>query len=429
MQRMQQAHGEAVEVLEDDNQDPEIQQPKSYIAVSARQDHKQEASTGQGRAPSHFIETLSVTSIPSEAASALTAPTTDRQEVLDDDDELSIDTLETSTNGDSDTSDLEEVVNTVEVANARTQRSKFTAEEFQLLKKGSGGKRTKIVNAPVYPLHHGVTTVEDALQEWRFGFRGGPAIQDLNSQYGVHWRRPTDWSAYTARTAVVKEYTILVKEEGYTTEQAITKLDTEQGTSSLGTLRLRITARRNAGTNRKHGRELQGLHDTVVKDESTPARDDEEDELDDDDSTDETYLANNRKRVAPSYEEEPTTPFPFPIRHLNSISDIWQEWVKGWQGEESFESLMQTHGKIWSRKQFWNEHNNYFYSRWRIVSTIKEAFQTGAVATTTEAIRAMEEARESSDIPASGFILSRGFKDLTIEWRAKGRKDPSYAGL
>ncbi|GJJ71518.1 hypothetical protein EMPS_03868 [Entomortierella parvispora] len=427
IQRMQLGRNEVLEVLEGgDAEYSDLEEPRGPTATGSNGlDHNHEKFTVQGRGPSLLKETPSVTGIQSGAASSSTVKTTDPQKARDQEKPLQKETWDTFVHSDSDPSYLEDVVHAVGVADGRSQRSSFKAEEFQLLKKGSGGKRKRMVNAPVYPLHHEVLTVEDALQEWRYGFRGGPAIQDLNGRYGVHWRRPTDWSAYTARTAVVKEYTVLVKEEGYTSEQAIAKLNIEQGPSSLGTLRLRITARRNAGGKKKHT-DIQELHEDAADDAFNPLRDDDEGFTEDDDSADETYTANNRKKIAPALEEDAAEPFPFPIRHLNSISDIWQEWVKGWEGEESFESLMQTHGKIWGKKQFWNEHNNYFYSRWRIVSTIKEAFQTGAVATTTEAIQAMEKAREFNNTSASEFILSPGFKDLTVQWREKGRKESSY---
>ncbi|KAG0280668.1 hypothetical protein BGZ95_009224 [Linnemannia exigua] len=77
--------------------------------------------------------------------------------------------------------------------------------------------------------------VVNILEEWRFGLYGSQAFQDLNKQYGYHWRKREHIGRYHARTTVVCEFKRLVSEEGMDDDEAVASLVARQGTKATTT--------------------------------------------------------------------------------------------------------------------------------------------------------------------------------------------------
>lgn len=106
--------------------------------------------------------------------------------------------------------------------------SQFKAEEFEFLT--VGGQLTKFEGKVPTHLHmnEDIQSVEDVLQEWRFGFGGEPSIQDNNSKYGGRWRT-NQKSLYEMRSSVVMEFVRLVTKEGLSSQEAVQRLIQLQG--------------------------------------------------------------------------------------------------------------------------------------------------------------------------------------------------------
>ncbi|KAG0048362.1 hypothetical protein BGZ83_006667 [Gryganskiella cystojenkinii] len=94
---------------------------------------------------------------------------------------------------------------------------------------------------------NGVSSVLDVLEEWRFGFQGGPAIQDLNRELGLHWIGGDDgYAHYLVRQSIIQEYLRLVSfilradiyqgvgtKDTFASEYAVRVLEERQGSNSI----------------------------------------------------------------------------------------------------------------------------------------------------------------------------------------------------
>ncbi|KAG0043272.1 hypothetical protein BGZ83_011646, partial [Gryganskiella cystojenkinii] len=278
----------------------------------------------------------------------------------------------------------------------------FKAQEFQVMKtsgltKQDRDQRQRLVpddtSSIVYFLNQDVVTVPDALQEWRFGIHGGPAIQDLNSRFMNKWRAAKDTSSYIVRTTIIKEYIRLVTEEDYDDEEAIRALEILRGSSSLGTLNNYIrqpnhTKKRMLAYARGR-RRGEGDTDTNVEDLGS--------------------------------EQKIPRRFPFPVRDLDTFHDIWKEWTVGWEeGGESIENLVWMHGKLWNHERFKDKHYQMFRVKNQIVREVRKVVKSGVVGSAEEALDRLESARAEMMSRPSSFLKSQAWKEIQESWKAGG---------
>ncbi|KAG0055126.1 hypothetical protein BGZ83_009538 [Gryganskiella cystojenkinii] len=106
-----------------------------------------------------------------------------------------------------------------------------------------------------YRLSVNVKTVTDILTEWRFGFRNGPAIQDLNRDYGERWRNSGDKEMYDIRSLITQEFVQMVLEQNVPEEDAIQVLTAMSlGCSSWMAFSMELYDLARARETRKQGR-------------------------------------------------------------------------------------------------------------------------------------------------------------------------------
>ncbi|KAG0051015.1 hypothetical protein BGZ83_004204 [Gryganskiella cystojenkinii] len=158
--------------------------------------------------------------------------------------------------------------------------SQFKAEEFILPRRGCENtfKTAKLPLIPQYSMNDNVKTIVDVLREWRFGFQGGPAIQDLNFEYGGQWKLASDKNKYLHRTAAVKAYVELVTIKGLKDEEAISTLQRLMGQMTWRTLYRYIRdSRLDPESGRKRKRVSRGGVRTTEDQNVESSEDDEHD--------------------------------------------------------------------------------------------------------------------------------------------------------
>lgn len=232
----------------------------------------------------------------------------------------------------------------------------------------------------MYRICREANTVPLVLQEWRYGLYGHDAIQVLNNKFSAKWKCKEDKYIYEARHGVVKTYLHLVR-QGHSDTEAIEFLEQERAGKAIVTLYKHL--RKNA-----HERKPS----IYGEDEPEYPKD----------------LIHQAERVPrpPPIEE---TGFPFPVRLINSISNIWKEWEVGWEGEPSIRSQIDKHDRAWNDPRF-KKYENHFRYRNQLVRTIHEAVKENAVTSYEDAIRALEELRGAME--PSTFCGSEKFKSL-----------------
>jgi len=103
---------------------------------------------------------------------------------------------------------------------------RFKAQEFAVpVRKRGPRPGTLAAGVSPYVLNRNVATVRDVLAEWRYGVKGGPAIQDLQSISRRAWGVHRDGYEYTVRAAIVEEFLRAVMEDGQSEEEAIETLE------------------------------------------------------------------------------------------------------------------------------------------------------------------------------------------------------------
>ncbi|KAG0051601.1 hypothetical protein BGZ83_003521 [Gryganskiella cystojenkinii] len=155
--------------------------------------------------------------------------------------------------------------------------SRFKPSEFIVVNFRRSGQKFSTAPTPVI-LSDLVKTVRDVLEEWRYGFGGNRALQELNSEYGTSWRDSNkDHHKYIHRSAIVQEYVRLV-ECGNTEAQAISILEQMKGSRELSGLYRSI---KKAAIDEQGPLPGKGKRKKVAT--KVSAEENEIDELDDDD--------------------------------------------------------------------------------------------------------------------------------------------------
>jgi len=95
-------------------------------------------------------------------------------------------------------------------------------------------RKATLPGLPEYGFRTEVKTTQDILQEWRFGYKGRPAIQDLNKIYPSRWWGDQAQGEYEDRWMIVWEFVRLCEEKNLTSEEAVEVLEELRGdTGSL----------------------------------------------------------------------------------------------------------------------------------------------------------------------------------------------------
>ncbi|KAG0049843.1 hypothetical protein BGZ83_005336 [Gryganskiella cystojenkinii] len=298
---------------------------------------------------------------------------------------------------------------------------KFKAQEIRPMKPGYE-KMSKLPfrpASPVYILDGRVKSLWDILEEWRFGFKGGPAIQDINSKYNARWWETTDKANFECRAMIVKEFVDLVILEGYSEVAAFRDLETLQGLTGVYTLADAVRVRRenasriekrqsvNAGNGSGSGGNGSKNENSIDSENATSVKRRKATEPTTSRTTVLTPAVAHLRSAAGAN-------FPYPIRDFYSIENIWKEWTIGWSGEPSIESLMQTHGKVWKDKTDVKLYR-FFYYKDRYVNTVKQAVASGVVDSAEDAIQVLDGVR-GYRMPAT-FLASPEYKDIVFfQW-------------
>ncbi|GJJ71498.1 hypothetical protein EMPS_03848 [Entomortierella parvispora] len=433
--------------------------------------------------------------------------------------------------------------------------SKFNFTEFKLVSDAYSStiQKATIPGLPQYGFRTEVTTTHAVLQEWRYGYKGRPAIQDLNSLYPSRWWEDHAREEYENRRVIVTEFVRLCRDRDLTTEEAVEVLEELRGdTGSLRTLVDAIRAQHYYGltTGVRISSALKMIQVEPIQDssklafqcdqgrlesvdirvnpkphllsrqlpnhdpyQSGPHRDYSESRLEHDHAelapthdyaTNEhnrnhqnlkpgnshaghiptritlksgaennhiapisdqdigmvryvDYHHETRKRPLAYFIEDGTNddvdfaratkskkvkkkpqrgvtvtenkhsllegpplkfpveegPFPLPVRTNLVVNDIWKEWTIGWEGEPSMETLIATHGRVWTALK---KHCNHFEYRGRLVRVIRAAMAIGAVASAEEACAELEKLRDGPNCGPLKLILNPEFKKLLCKW-------------
>ncbi|GJJ71519.1 hypothetical protein EMPS_03869 [Entomortierella parvispora] len=321
---------------------------------------------------------------------------------------------------------------------AQSDYSQFKAHEFlepPVSGKGKGGfvgRPPSSTTVTTYRLNPRVITVPDVLQEWRFGFEGGPSIQSLYRKFGSKWKFTGDGFRFSSRAAIVREYVRLVRKQGESDEEAIRSLEHARNGHSITTFYQSLVAQRRApegdDTPREKIQRSSSLEDHSST-RSTPTNSIHQQGI--------IPVIKKRKRVSHANDtsayEGPVravtsrsrssvhqVKFPFPVHNLDSVADVWKEWTEGWEDEPAIEHLVEIHGPAWEEKIFSAEYFKTFHNNSRLVRTIREAVLKGAVGSHEEAVEMLERARKSD--PLAKFFGSRAYNSVLSSWDFNTRR-------
>jgi len=175
--------------------------------------------------------------------------------------------------------------------------TRFRAEEFKILEDDAARNRKEweTPDTLVPRLCNEVWTVAELLQEWRFGLRGGQAIQDLDCKYGRRWRVVSDKQKYKCRRAVVQAYVRLVLDSKLSNKKAIMWLEALRGTKTLEGLQAAILSTPLPAPPPETGRN-QSLSDQEEESDTNSNSDtDSHDEGDDESDVGDQSLADAQK--------------------------------------------------------------------------------------------------------------------------------------
>ena len=82
------------------------------------------------------------------------------------------------------------------------------------------------LSPPSYSMSRGIQTVADLYREWTQGINGGPAIQDLERNWGAQWRKSEkDRKFFARRRVIIDEINRMIEFERKTPLQAVSELD------------------------------------------------------------------------------------------------------------------------------------------------------------------------------------------------------------
>ena len=315
---------------------------------------------------------------------------------------------------------------------AQSDYSRFKASEFlepPVSGKGKGGfvgRPPSSTAVTTYRLNPRVVTVPDVLEEWRFGFKGGPSIQSLYRKFGSKWKFAGDGFRFSSRASIVREYGRLVREQGLSDEQAIRNLEHARNGHSITTFYQSLVAQRRAPDAedqlKENGRQ-SSPSETYSSTRSNATNSNSQRAL--------LPVIKKRKRVSHANDtsayEGPVRAvtsrsrsavhqiaFPFPVHNLSSVADVWKEWTEGWEDEPAIEHLVEIHGPAWEQKVFSAEYFRTFHNNSRLVRVIREAVIKGTVGSHEEAIEALERARKSEALMK--FCGSRAYNSVLHSW-------------
>ncbi|KAG0044087.1 hypothetical protein BGZ83_010669 [Gryganskiella cystojenkinii] len=321
-------------------------------------------------------------------------------------------------------------------------------------------------NVPIYCLNNAVKTVPEVLREWRFGFRGGPAIQDLNATYANRWRMKRDQKKYEVRRIIVKEYVRLVQDKRHKNDDVIQTLESLRGEDSLRELYHTILEFRVAEKEEERQQQEEEEKERkrlAVTDQDLTQENDSDSGVDVDadsetasesdvdagantttsslkrkqrpltilrdpkrlrayasiDSDEEENNGEEREGVDEEEDDDENAEvddgFPLPVRKLCSVRHVWKEWHEGWDGEPSLKALIEIHGKVWNDDQYSKKYRTFFYQKERFVNLVRMAVKTRRAKSVTQAIHTLRTV-QSDNQTFSGFMRSSAFKKIRDQW-------------
>ncbi|KAF9991055.1 hypothetical protein BGZ75_006009 [Mortierella antarctica] len=304
---------------------------------------------------------------------------------------------------------------------------RFQADKIEVPVWYGKDRLTNLKPPRVYLMSPNVKTIQDVLVEWLEGFDGSPSIQELNTRYRAQWRDmdTAEQRVMNTRSCIVREFKRLVVEGGRTEKDALELMEKAASGLQLRTyadkLRTKLSERKrnqelakasrgstvpvNAGAgpqrsgNRNHKLDDgdKSSEDSVSESGRAAKSDQSFEENCIADSTPKTAARRNTIQTALRDARRLTTTkakspvFPFPVNDLENVSDIWQEWHKGWNGDPPLEQLIEQHGRAFYRDPF-SQYKHMFYAKQKIVRTLDELIKDGF--TEEEAIDKMEYYRE-----------------------------------
>ncbi|KAF9285563.1 hypothetical protein BGZ68_003749 [Mortierella alpina] len=311
----------------------------------------------------------------------------------------------------------------------KNKPARFQADKIEVPRWYGKERISKLKPGRVYPMNPNVKTVQDVLVEWLEGFDGAPSIQELNNKYRAQWRGtdPSEQKLLLARSCIVREFKRLVLEEGKTEKEALEQMERDASGIKLRTYADKI---RMMSTERKQSQELadasRGSAALSTVAAGPPRGGKKNYELDESDESDggslsessgaeesdksfkESSIADstsgkvarrNTAKATPRNAPHSTTTtksesqvFPFPVNDLEKVSDIWQEWHKGWNGGPSLKQLIEQHGRAFYRNPF-TRYRHMFYAKQKIVRMLDELIADG-ILTEQDAIDKMEYYRD-----------------------------------
>ncbi|KAF9562224.1 hypothetical protein EC968_005354 [Mortierella alpina] len=320
----------------------------------------------------------------------------------------------------------------------KNKAARFPADKIELPIWFGKDRFTELKPPRTYRMNPNVQTVQGVLTEWLEGIDGAPSIQELNTKYRMQWRDldPVEQRILNTRRCIIKEYKRLVLEAGKPEKDALELMERDASGLSLRTYADKIRTDINERKRNQESTKVRPIRVALVKAAADPPRRGNKNTLDEDsksgeDSASESSSAEesgqsfednsaanptsataaarrNTTQRAPRNRRRSTITkvshdFPFPVNHLSKVSDIWQEWHKGWNGGPPLEQLIEQHGRLFYKHPF-TQYKHVFWAKQKIVKTLDQLTKDG-VLTKEQAFHKMEYYRDNRKAQTFAAVL------------------------
>ena len=177
----------------------------------------------------------------------------------------------------------------------------------------------------IYLLNRNLTTVPQVWQEYKYGIKGNPSVENLDAQYGKSWLKSRVEYIYYYKRDKIYNFIKESAKRGKKEEETVNELE-----------RLRI----------EQGWTLSQLQDNIM----ALSIDESSGELE---APSEVYLL---------------------LRNLTTVPQVWQEYKYGINGNPSIETFVESDGIKWMHS---DSERSYYYGRKKIYDFIKTSIKDG----------------------------------------------------
>ena len=234
----------------------------------------------------------------------------------------------------------EDAVNKVEEFRLENKWTLIQLQEYIVMHANDNPLQT----IPKYKMLRNLTTVPEVWQEYKYGINGNPSVESLDERYGTSWRSSNAEYQYYLGRGKIYHHLLDAIANGTAEVDAVNELEALRVAQKWSLYKLQFSI------------PLLSFDEATGK--LIPAK--------------------------PVYQL---------MRNLTTVPQVWQEYQYGLNGNPSFKSILQNHGKTWLQSA---SEAKYYNRRKKIYRYIMKAFANGK--SEEDAVNELEDFRKSNNM-------------------------------